>query len=95
MQDFPARLADFLESIAIKARALTVDRARRGVGLAAASLPLAVLALMGLVFLALTLHRSLAIPLGQLGAFGIEGGLFALGGVLVWRMRNPKREEDD
>lgn len=94
MQDFPARLAEFLESIAMKVRALTVDRARRGVGLVAAALPLAVLALMGLVFLVLTIHRTLAIPLGQLGAFGIEGGLFAVGGLLVWRMRNPKREEE-
>ncbi len=94
MEDFPARLADFLESVAIKVRALTVDRIRRAVGMVTASLPLAILAFIGVVFLVLTIHRSLAIPLGQVGAFAIEGGLFAAGGVLVWRMRNPKREEE-
>ncbi|MDH5616707.1 MAG: hypothetical protein OEY62_09240 [Acidimicrobiia bacterium] len=94
MEDFPVRLADFLESVAIKVRALTIDRVRRGVGMVTASLPLAVLVFMGLVFLVLTIHRSLAIPLGQVGAFGIEGGLFVVGGALVWRMRNPKREEE-
>ncbi len=94
MEDFPARLADFLESVAIKVRGLTVDRIRRAVGMVTASLPLAILAFIGVVFLVLTIHRSLAIPLGQVGAFAIEGGLFAVGGVLVWRMRNPKREEE-
>ena len=93
MEDFPIRLADFLESVATQLRALTIDRVRRAVGMVTASLPLAVLVLMGLVFLVLTVHRSLAIPLGQVGAFAIEGGLFVIGGVLVWRMRNPKREE--
>ncbi len=93
MEDFPARLADFLESVATKVRAMTVDRVRRGVGIAAASLPLVVLALLGLVFLVLTIHRSLAIPLSPAGAFALEGGLIVVGGVLVWRMRNPKREK--
>jgi hypothetical protein len=31
MPEFAAKLADFLESIAVKARALTVDRANRAI----------------------------------------------------------------
>lgn len=94
MEDFPTRLADLLESTTTRVRALTVDRASRGITIAALALPLVVFALLAVVFLFMTLHAALAVPLTDAGAYGVIAGLFGLGGALLWRNRDKEPEED-
>lgn len=93
MEDLPRRLAELLESVATRVRAMTVDRIARGVTMVSLALPLLVLALLTVVFLFLTIHGALAIPLTDAGAFGVMAGLFALGGVLAWRRRSHQPED--
>ena len=90
MPEFATKLADFLESIAVKARALTVDRANRAIVIAGLGLPITVLVLLAVVFLFMTIHGALAVPLGDAAAFGIMAGLFAAAGALVWGRRNKE-----
>jgi MYXO-CTERM domain-containing protein len=93
MEDLPRRLAELLESVATRVRAMTVDRIARGVTMVSLALPLLVLALLTVVFLFLTIHGALAIPLTDAGAFGVMAGLFALGGALAWRRRSHQPED--
>jgi hypothetical protein len=91
MEDFPVRFADLLESIATKVRSLTVDRVRKWIRVSSLGLVAATLGMMSLVFLLLTVYGALAIPLGPDGAFGVLGGLFLVGGLILWsrRSKNP------
>ncbi|HEU4749452.1 MAG TPA: LPXTG cell wall anchor domain-containing protein [Acidimicrobiia bacterium] len=90
MDEFPARFADFLESIALKIRAMTVDRVARVVKLSAMGMVAATLGIMAVVFLLLTIYGALAIPLGPDGAFAVLGLVFLIGGMLVWRRRRSR-----
>ena len=90
MPEFAAKLADFLESIAARARALTVDRANRAIVIAGLGLPITVLALLAVVFLFMTIHGALAVPLGDAAAFGILTGVFGLAGGLIWSRRSKE-----
>lgn len=87
MEDFPARLADLLESVTARIRALTVDRADKAITVVALSFAMVVLALLAVVFLFMTIHGALAVPLGTWGAFAVLGGLFLVGGALLWAKR--------
>lgn len=93
MEDLPRRLAELLETVATRVRAMTVDRISRGVTLAALAIPVLVLGLLLVVFLFMTIHGALAIPLTDAGAYGVLMGLFALGGVLAWRKRTSSPED--
>lgn len=88
MEDFPAKLAAFLEDIAIKARSMTVDRAAKAVRLTTLGMIAAAFGLMAVIFLFLTIYGALEIPLGDWGAFAVLAGLFALVGALTWGKRN-------
>lgn len=88
---FATRYADFLEQVAVRVRSLTIDRVLKAVRVVALALPALVLALMAVIFLLLTIHGALAIPLGHWAAFAVEGGLFLLAGTLLWRKRSPKQ----
>ncbi len=92
MDDYPRRLADLLESLATRVRSLTVDRVDRVFRLVAFALPALVLGIVAIVFLFLTIHGALAIPLGDAGALAVLGGLFAVGGLFTWRNRTSKDE---
>lgn len=94
MEDFPTRLADLLEGFATKVRALTVDRATKAVTLISMAIPLVVFALLAVVFLFMTIHGALAIPLTDAGAHAVMAGLFAVGGVLLWRKRTREPEDE-
>ena len=94
MEEFPARFADLLESFAVKSRSLTVDRASKAITIASLVLPLLVLALMAVVFLFMTIHGALAIPLTDAGAYGVIAGLFGIGGALVWQKRTSEPEDE-
>lgn len=87
MDDFPAKLASFLEDIAGKARALTVDRAAKVVRVTSLGIMAAAFGLMAVVFLFLTVYGALEIPLGAWGAFAVLAGLFALVGAFMWGKR--------
>ncbi len=89
MEDFPAKLAAYLEQIAGKARSLTVDRAANAVRMTTLGIVAAAFGLMAVAFLFLTIYAALEIPLGAWGAYGVLAGLFVLAGVLMWAKR-PK-----
>lgn len=88
MEDFPARFADFLESIATRVRALTTDRVSKWIRVSTIGLVAATLGMMAVIFLLLTVYGALAIPLGPDGAFGVLGGLLLAAGVVIWSKRN-------
>lgn len=87
MENFAIRFADLLEETATKIRALTVDRAEKAVRITAIAIPTAVFALLAVVFLFMTLHAALAVPLGSAAAHAIIAGLFAVGAALLWSKR--------
>lgn len=87
MDDLPRRLAALLESLATRVRSLTVDRVDRVARIVALVLPAAVLGGFAVVFLFMTIHGALAIPLGDAGAFAVVGGLFGVGGLFLWQKR--------
>jgi heme A synthase len=91
MENFATRFADLLEDTATKIRALTVDRVEKGVRVAALALPTVVFGLLAVIFLFMTLHAALAVPLGSAAAHAIIAGLFAVGAALLW----AKRTQDE
>jgi hypothetical protein len=88
VDDFPTRFAEFLESIALKVRAMTVDRVARVLRLTALGLIAASLGIMALVFLLLTLYGALEIPLGPDGAFAVLALILLIGGGYMWSRRS-------
>jgi uncharacterized membrane protein len=89
MEDFPARLATFLEDIATRVRAMTVDRIAKVVRLSTLGLIAAAFGLMAAIFLFLTVFAALAIALGSdAAAWGVLAGLFLIAGALLWSKRS-------
>jgi uncharacterized sodium:solute symporter family permease YidK len=93
MDEFATKFADFLESTSTKVREMTVDRISRGVKIAALGLVAATLGFVAVVYLFISIIRALAVPLTAPGAFAVVGGLFVLGGALVWWKRNQEPKE--
>ena len=87
MDDFPARFADFLETVATRIRSLTVDRVNRWIRLSSLGMAATTLGLLALVFLVLSIYGALAIPLGSDGAFGVLGLVVLIFGIIVWSNR--------
>ncbi len=87
MENFSVRFADFLESLAEKARALTVDRLAKVITIAGMGIGVAVLGVVALIFLGVGVFRLLAIGVGETSAYAILGGLFLVAGWFVWRKR--------
>ena len=87
MDDLPARLADFLESISARIRALTVDRVARWIKLTSLGMIALSLGIMAWIFLLLTVYGALEIPLGPDGAFGVLGGVGLIAGAWLWWRR--------
>jgi protein-S-isoprenylcysteine O-methyltransferase Ste14 len=94
MEDLATRFADLLESSATRVRSMTVDRAQRAVKVASLVLPALVLGVLAIVFLFMTIHQALAIPLEPWAAFAIEAGVFGIVAALLWwkRTEGPKEE---
>lgn len=95
MEDFPRKLADSLERIASTVRSLTVERAEKAVRVVALAIPVAVLGIVAVVFVFMTIHGVLAIPLGDAGAFAVVGGLFLIGSLLAWAKRTQQAEDSE
>ncbi len=95
MDDFPTKIADFLEETAAKVRSMTVDRLASaakwtGVGIVAALLGFALL-----IFLVVGLVRLLEGLVGMQWAYTIIGGLFVVVGMFLWRLRIPREASQD
>ena len=88
MDDFPARFADLLESIAARVRALTIDRVRKWIRISSLGLVAATLGMVAIVFLLLTIYSALAIPLGPDGAFGVLGAIVVAAAIVLWTRRS-------
>jgi len=88
VDDLPTRFADFLESIVLRIRAMTVDRVARFLRLTAMGVMVASLGIMAVVFLLLTVYGALEIPLGPDGAFGVLGLILLIGGGFMWSRRS-------
>lgn len=88
MQDYPARFADLLEQVALKVRAMTVDRVARIIKLTGLGILAAALALTAVIFLVWTLFGALEIPLSTAGAFAVFGGVLAVAGGILWFQRS-------
>lgn len=92
MDDFPVRLADLLESVAGKVRALTVDRVAYWTKMGALGLVAASLGLLAVIFLIIGLFRLLSSLIGVTPAYAVLGGLFLIIGAFLWvkRTKPPK-----
>lgn len=88
MQDYAARFADLLEQVALKIRALTIDRIARVIRLTGLGILAAALALTALAFLLWTIFGALEIPLTTAGAFAVFGGVLAIAGGILWFQRS-------
>jgi hypothetical protein len=88
MQDYAARFADLLEQVALRIRAMTIDRIARAIKLTGLGILAAALALTALVFLVWTIFGALEIPLTTAGAFAVFGVVLAIAGGILWFQRS-------
>jgi hypothetical protein len=88
MRELATQFADFLEDIATKVRAMTVDRIARFIKLTGLGIMAAALGLTALIFLIWSLFGALEIPLTTAGAFAVFGVLLAVGGGFLWFTRS-------
>ena len=102
--DFPARIADMLEQTATRVRTLTTDRIAGYVLWAAIGLILGFLGLLIVIFALVALFRLIDTGIGDLlgsdtwgniAAYVVLGGLFAIGGALLWRRRHDQPEPEE
>ena len=91
MDDFPTKIADFLEDTARRIRAMTVDRVRNVAKWTALGLVLLVIAFLVVLFLLIALFRVLGELIGMEATYAVIGGLFLLVGAFLWRKRLPKQ----
>ncbi|MEA3511454.1 MAG: hypothetical protein U9R51_08475 [Actinomycetota bacterium] len=90
--DYPAKIADFLEQIASRIRSLTVDRAFLAVTWTAIGIVIATVAILAVIWLLVGFFRALGTLIGQELAYAVVGGILLIAGVLVWMKRNPEDE---
>ncbi len=90
VDDFPTRIADFLESFTSRVRSMTVDRVAGWVRWVAAAPLLLVLGLAGVILLLIGLHRLLGELIGVRWSWIAIGGLFAVVALFLWLKRHPK-----
>ena len=95
MDDFPVKLADLLESVAGKVRALTIDRVAQWTKMLALGMVAATLGVLALLFLIIGLFRLLSSVIGVTPTYAVLGGIFLVGGAFLWVMRTkpPKDTE--
>ena len=103
MEDFPSQVADFLESIATRVRAMTVDRVAKGITYVTLGLVAMALVSIAFIFFLVGLFRiveelifkacdcSQAMEISYAGV----GGLFLLIGALLWSRRTRNETTKD
>lgn len=94
MDDFPVKLADMLEGVASKARALTIDRVAQWTKMAAIGLVVALLGFLAFLFILIGLFRLLSSVIGVTASYAVIGGIFLIGGAFLWFKRTQPPEED-
>jgi hypothetical protein len=102
VEDFPTKIADYLESTTERVRALTVDRAARVLTILALGLLVATLGglafiyfLVGLMRIAGELVRKVCdCELSMEIAYAIVGGLFLAVGAFLWSKRTARPTEE-
>ena len=95
MDDFPVKLADLLEGVAGKVRALTVDRIAQWTKMLALGMVAATLGLLALLFLIIGLFRLLSSVIGVTPTYAVLGGIFLVAGAFLWTMRTKPPKEDE
>ena len=93
MDDFPAKLADLLETTAGRVRALTVDRVAQWTKMAALWLVAASLGGLAVIFLGIGLFRLLSSLIGVTPAYAMLAGLLLAAGLFLWIIRNRPAKE--
>ncbi len=94
VEDFPVRIAELLESTANRVRELTVDRVKGVVKVVALAPVVLVFVVTGLVFIGIGTFRLVAeATQGVRIAYAVVGGLFLVGGALLWSRRTTKTED--
>ena len=102
MDDFPTRVADLLESLATRIRALTVDRLVRAIKYVTLGLVAVALVLISFIYLLVGVFRILeelmfkACDCSQAMeiSYGMVGGLFVLIGALLWSRRSRTKTKE-
>jgi cytochrome c biogenesis protein CcdA len=92
--DFPVKIADTLESVADKARSLTVGKAENAAKWVAAGTIMFFLGFLAVILLLIGLSRILGELVGTEVSYAIIGGLFLIGALLLWRQRDPKETDN-
>lgn len=95
MDEFPTRIADALESVALRVRSLTVDRVSHWLKWAALGLVVAVLGVLALFFLLVGVFRIVGEIIGVRAAYAALGGLFVVAGAFLWWKRYPNAETEE
>ncbi len=93
MDDFPAKLADLLETTASRVRALTVDRVAHWTKMAALWFVAASLGGLAVIFLGIGLFRLLSSLIGVTPAYAMLAGLLLAVGLFLWIIRNRPAKE--
>ena len=101
MDDFPAKIADLLETWTDKIRSMTVDRAAKVLTYMALGLVALTLVSMALLFMFVGLFRILGEVTHKVCdctsymeiTYAVIGGLFLLLGALLWSKRIAKESE--
>ena len=94
MDDFPTKIADFLEQTATRVRSMTVDRVAVGIRWTAAGIVLAVLAFLLVLFLLVGIFRLLGELIGVEVTYAVFGGLFVVLGVFLLTQRKPRPDKE-
>jgi hypothetical protein len=86
----PARIADYLELIAVKIREMTVDRAATAVTWTAVAVVLVIGAIMAVFWLLVGIFRALGTLIGTETAYVAVGVVLIIIGAFVWSRRYPQ-----
>jgi hypothetical protein len=94
VDDYPARLADFLETTAGRARSLTVDRVAHWSKMAALGMVAGALGFLALIFLLIGSFRLIvSTGIGVTTTYGIIAGLLVAVGAFLWFKRSHPEDE--
>ncbi len=85
-----ARIADYLELIAVKIREMTVDRAATAVTWTAIAVILVTGAFMAVFWLLVGIFRALGTLIGTETAYAVVGVVLIIIGAFVWSRRYPQ-----
>ena len=93
MDDYPAKLAELLESTAGRVRALTVDRVAQWTKMAALGLVATAMGALAAVFLGIGLFRLVSSVIGVTPTYAALAGLLLIAGLFLWIIRTRPAKE--